>query len=424
MSSLGRKTVFYIFVGFFVFGAPALFLYGMGYRFNLAERQISESGSIYVDTTPKKSNISIPEYGLYETAPKLFNEMPTDDITVQISAEGYQTWEQVALVEPVKSVLYGAVELFLTDPVEERVAENVFEVYASPSGSRILLLTNEGISLFNSSNNEISWTNSAVTEISSVEWAQDEDLLVIFTDDDVITVTTSDGDALSMKERFPGISSGHPLSGERLLFSQSNEVVTYSPQEREIIERVPVSRVLDAWRKDDVLWILQTHPSGIRVSRVEEGVISLGDKKFSDATSKFTVMNGALMIIDGSNTWVFDNDERPDPSQVSGIVKDIRNGSPRFAVMKHGLFEIQGDTISGESILRLGTEIEDAYWYGNTGVMIYLSDGSVYAYDTQYGPLVNSFEIETNEIRAIAGSPRSGELYILRGEDLILAEIQ
>lgn len=111
MEKKHRKIYFWFIFTLTVITIPVLLLYSSGYRYNLKQRKIIKTGSIYISSTPKGASIYLNDKLYLSTTPTLINNLFPNEYNIAIKKDGYASWEKKLLVESKKTVF--ATEIFL-----------------------------------------------------------------------------------------------------------------------------------------------------------------------------------------------------------------------------------------------------------------------------------------------------------------------
>jgi hypothetical protein len=103
-----RRFVFAVFVLTFLISAPLLVLYTAGYRLNISNKRLQQTGVLAISTVPKGTNISINGQNLAQKSPYVIQRIMPNTHAVVFQKKGYHEWSQRVTVEEGKTTYISA----------------------------------------------------------------------------------------------------------------------------------------------------------------------------------------------------------------------------------------------------------------------------------------------------------------------------
>ncbi len=134
LSRAFRNALFIVFLGIFLFGAPAAVLYTAGYRINTRTSSVTKTSTISLATVPKKASIFLSGTLLPSVTPEVIQRLPSGSYQVRFEKEGFHPWERTLFLGE-GSTTYVTAPLFLATsptPLEETPKLQNTSTYLSP----------------------------------------------------------------------------------------------------------------------------------------------------------------------------------------------------------------------------------------------------------------------------------------------------
>lgn len=94
-----RRLIFWSLVAIFLLIAPAFSLYALGYFFDSQEFKIIKTGSLYLSSIPKNSQILVDGETIKKT-PALIKRLKPGQHQVTLTKDGFKTWQKTLMVYP------------------------------------------------------------------------------------------------------------------------------------------------------------------------------------------------------------------------------------------------------------------------------------------------------------------------------------
>ena len=138
-----RFILFLILVFLFLLITPLVILYSQGYRFNLRDRKITQTGGLYLNVRPKGASVYLDDKLLKKTD-FLFGKIFIDDLVprkykIEIKKDGYYSWQKN--LEIVESLTTEAKNIFLVpkDPEFTSLGDKIDAFFFSPDNEKVVL---------------------------------------------------------------------------------------------------------------------------------------------------------------------------------------------------------------------------------------------------------------------------------------------
>ena len=143
MSKRAQKSLFFACLLIFFIVAPILVLYTQGYRFDLKERKITQTGGIFIKATPKQAQIYL-DGQLSKTTDFFFGSALIENLFpkrygIMVQKEGFYSWEKNLEVREKEVTEARNIILFPENTYYSSLAQNVQKFWFSPNGRRIVL---------------------------------------------------------------------------------------------------------------------------------------------------------------------------------------------------------------------------------------------------------------------------------------------
>jgi hypothetical protein len=141
MTKKTRTILFYSFVSLFLLLCPPLILYSQGYRFDPANRKITQTGGLFLKIEPKQSDVYVN--GTLEKRTDFFfgsvlvkNLIPKK-YKIEVEKDGYQTWEKNLEVKEKEVTEAKSIILFPQNPEFSLLESNIENLWFSEKDEKI-----------------------------------------------------------------------------------------------------------------------------------------------------------------------------------------------------------------------------------------------------------------------------------------------
>ncbi len=122
-----RRLLFAFFVAVFLISAPLVVLYTAGYRLNISNRRLFQTGVLALTTYPRGANISLNNQALAQKTPYVVQRLIVNEYQLKLEKKGYHSWQQKIGIEEGRTT-YVATRLFadtMPSAVNEFEAERI-----------------------------------------------------------------------------------------------------------------------------------------------------------------------------------------------------------------------------------------------------------------------------------------------------------
>jgi|GEM_PF-1584491 len=145
-----RRILFWSFTLSFFVVAPILVFYTAGYRYKKNEEKIIKTGTFVLSTIPKNANITINGQIASKKTPATLSAMRAGDYTIQLSKDGYWSWEKKLTLQTEGATFASDILLFKNNLPEQILTGDFVKLSNQPEGNKIILIENKN-------NNKIFW---------------------------------------------------------------------------------------------------------------------------------------------------------------------------------------------------------------------------------------------------------------------------
>lgn len=254
-----RRLIFVIFVGIFLVAAPLVVLYTAGFRLNISNHQLQQTGVLAINTFPRGSTIVLNGRGLAQKTPFVVQRLMPNLHAITLQKKGYHDWSQRINVEAGKTA-YVTARLFAnSQPVTLNSQESTLAL-RSRKGRIELPPDQASLSLFdNGANIEVrsgpqtsdgtSHTLIGLLPLGDYEILEEDDnyILLVDTQQQAFVIGRQGGAVVELPTR---LTTYDWLDNEDLLiWTDGTEVNIYAAEsgERTFITREGQSVVDVAW---------------------------------------------------------------------------------------------------------------------------------------------------------------------------------
>jgi len=185
MTKRQRTLLFLILLGLFFVLAPTFALYSQGYRIDIQQRRITQTGAFYFKVAPARADIFV-DGALIKKTDFLFGSALTknffpDSYFIEIAKDGYHSWQKILEIKEQQVTEAKNILLFKKSLAFQKLANKVERFWVSPNRQYALLLQREGktswqVHLLNleTGGKELFMEQaSSKDEIVDIQWAKD-----------------------------------------------------------------------------------------------------------------------------------------------------------------------------------------------------------------------------------------------------------
>ncbi|MBF0522583.1 MAG: PEGA domain-containing protein [Candidatus Omnitrophica bacterium] len=101
-----RRILFFIFLATYLIACPLLILYSFGYIFIPIKQGLTQTGLIYLSSTPKGADVYLEKSHYRQKTPTTINGLIPGNYKITLKQKGYQPWVQTVLVDVGKAAAF------------------------------------------------------------------------------------------------------------------------------------------------------------------------------------------------------------------------------------------------------------------------------------------------------------------------------
>ncbi|MCH7828392.1 hypothetical protein IH982_00775 [Patescibacteria group bacterium] len=185
MTKRQRTLLFLLLLGLFLILAPSLTLYSQGYRIDIQQKRITQTGAFYFKIAPARADIIVDGTHIKRTD-FLFGSALTKNFFpgsyfLEITKEGYHSWQKILDIKEQQVTEAKNILLFKKNPAFQKLADKVERFWVSPNKQYALLLQREPktswqlnlLNLETGGKESLMVGASSKDEIVDIQWAKD-----------------------------------------------------------------------------------------------------------------------------------------------------------------------------------------------------------------------------------------------------------
>ncbi len=147
-----RRFLFAFFALAFVIAAPLVVLYTAGYRLNISNRSLQQTGVLAITTFPRGANIILNGQSLAQKTPYVVQRIMPNTHDVELNKKGYHEWSQRVRVEEGKTA-YISARLFANSEPVILGADDSALALRSRDTVNLITVENTSVNFFNNGAN-------------------------------------------------------------------------------------------------------------------------------------------------------------------------------------------------------------------------------------------------------------------------------
>jgi hypothetical protein len=139
-----RRAIMGVLILMFFIISPSIILYTMGYRLDLDEKRIRQTGVLNIDIEPEDAKVTLNDILLKEKMPLELTNRAPGAYDLRIEREGYHTWEkkvEIVSGQTTNIVKTALVKDTLPEKADDQFSSAILDVKYSFDGSHALVLT-------------------------------------------------------------------------------------------------------------------------------------------------------------------------------------------------------------------------------------------------------------------------------------------
>lgn len=216
---------------FFAGLAPLMVLYAMGYRLSPTSETAESVGVILVESIPRRASLYIN--GKYRgLTPRAASNLTPGTHAIQVTHDGYITWEKNIPILPGKVSDFRSILLFPQNPTYETFASDVKHFSLSPNRSLIATLSSDAtLTIYDHDQEVVVGPIALATDINRLLWSPDSNsILLLGTGLPAIldlTASTPQPSALAITDPLADITWDQRIPGRLIYQDQTGGVYAY-----------------------------------------------------------------------------------------------------------------------------------------------------------------------------------------------------
>ncbi|MDD5584784.1 MAG: PEGA domain-containing protein [Candidatus Omnitrophica bacterium] len=127
--TIARRLIFFIFLGLYLILCPVLILYAFGYIFNPIKQVMTQTGLIYLSSTPPGADIYLEASRYKEKTPASINELLPGNYKITLKKKNYKPWAQTVSINEGRAVSFKSILLIPKSwPVGTAIAQTFLKL--------------------------------------------------------------------------------------------------------------------------------------------------------------------------------------------------------------------------------------------------------------------------------------------------------
>jgi len=147
MTKKTRTILFLSFLTLFLLLAPAIVLYSQGYRFDLENKKLSQTGGLFLKVLPKQAEVYLDDKLSKKTdfffGSVLIENLLPQKYKIRVRKEGFYAWEKNLEIKEKQVAEAKNIILFPENPKFNVLFSEVEKFWFSPDQKKLVLLEND-----------------------------------------------------------------------------------------------------------------------------------------------------------------------------------------------------------------------------------------------------------------------------------------
>lgn len=420
MKKRTRTILFFVLLFIFISFAPIFILYLQGYRFDLENRKLTQTGGLFVKATPKQAEIYLDEKLSKKTdfffGSALIENLLPKKHNVRIQKEGYFPWQKDLEVKEKEVTQAKSIILFPENPNFSFLSKGVENFWSLPNRRKIIFKEKE----------EDIWALKLYDldkDLKSLLLKEDDisikgvELLNLELSDDRKEVSLEVGTKEQLKYFTLEIDKTPPLlkETEEPLLPLKN-IITY--------------RVLngDIYYLDDLGYLYRTDDS----FSIKEKITGLPFPVKQETEYDLRVFSGFIFLKEGRILYLLNPGSKLFEKFSEGVKSlKISPDSKKLVYFSESEIRVlflkeqvsQPSRKAGESIflIRLSEEIKDVFWI-SSDYLIFSTRNTIKIVETDNRDRINIIDLAEFKNPQIFWNLIDKKLYLLSNENLFVSE--
>lgn len=296
-----RRIFFGLFLMMFLVISPLIIMYALGYRYDIKNGLLRETGAISIDIEPKNTNTYLNDLKIDDIMPVRLKNITPNKYHLRLSADGYYDFEKDIEVKNMQTVYIKEISLLKkSEPIQ--IAEQQPEILAlSPNGAHLVYAVKQKkyqIYLLNTADNQIKKISLETNSAPKIFWSDNSEYFFVTSGEapfDTLTVfnTTNPEIPWNVKTNTGKITKAiwQKTSESEIIFGTDTEILTARPLGQKITP-VTKNKFVDWYADGGKIWTIQFFPKEQKYYLIKD---ALG---FLDKFMEIKTESGQASVLD------------------------------------------------------------------------------------------------------------------------------
>lgn len=307
-----RFSMLILFIALFFLITPIIILYSAGYRLDLRNGLLRETGSLSIDILPKNASVYLDGLNLDQTMPVRLNNITPHKYTLKITAAGYYDWEKQIEINKNQTTYIKEFVLLKKAKPSLITKDNAGQLALSNSGRYLaytISRTNETDVIVADEQKQAQNLTLKMTGALTLTWAPLSDNLAVKSAGSgrLVVLSAKTGNTAEIHNADPIIKYVWSNNSDpNLYYSTRNGIYSFLPDIKES-SLITASKFLDWYMNDDTLWTMNINTSTSELNIIKDSLgfknlfasfSAIGTESTSTlATSQFeTIEHGTVIL--------------------------------------------------------------------------------------------------------------------------------
>ena len=179
-----RRFIYIITIIIFFVAAGLIIFYTSGYRFDIYQKTIKKTGSLFITTKPNEAKLYINDELVDEETPTRINQLTPNIYSIRIEKEGFQNWHKKIEIKAQQTSVADNIILWPESPKTETLIEDEIKTFSIDPQERFILFQNsEGIRQYHIATKKITDViNIKTSENFQFKWADNGQYVLLSKD--------------------------------------------------------------------------------------------------------------------------------------------------------------------------------------------------------------------------------------------------
>ena len=450
-----RSIYLFIFIIFFLITAPLLLFYSMGYRYDFNSRQIWQTGSLLIETKPKKAQVFINNEPQNDLTPTLLKNLKPGSYHVKVEKMGYSNWSKELTTKPQLVTLAEYVYLFKENMPPNYLINNVQKCQNSPNQQKAVCLNRSNdnqykVNLIDLGSRDVQVIHADLEELSYSQWSFDNELVLfknLENNDYLILNTIDPGSEVillsNLIQSYPelniqNINKIHwdTTRGNILYILQEESVYSLNINNSELVKIISIDNIHDFLIDNSYIYYLTDSTEGkfalylTSLDNYQDSELLLGDLDVS-LDYQLTKVNHQIIYLFNKNNQLLVLIEKGSSSiRIDKFSRQVRglHWSGDFKKLLYWndfeicYYDLEEDT--KELITRYSQEINTAVWHPDYAHVIFSLTEAIKVIELDPRDQHNIANLSNTSSDYLSIDSRGKNIFYLNNNSLVWQEIQ